>query len=432
MTSKVPLRRFSAVAVTAALAATVFLVAAAAAPAARCGNGKSSCGTSSPPTAMTSPSISGSPTVGSALSASPGSWSPTYATYAYQWQYCSTDMTSCANITSATSKSYTPDQWDAGGRDRVKVTATDAAGSTVAYSEPTAVITAPATPPAAGASWMGGFDTGDISQWAHPGINSNLGDHLKTSADFAAVSNPLRQGTFSGRFTVHQGDCPFNCPAQERTEVYIDPATTQGIEGRDEWYAWSSYFPNTDATLGNTSNPGLGTTAPFPNSQNMFTQWHGLYPYEANVGLMVNKIPNSSPGYTIQFFANGGSTSSGESGSVHLPIPAGFTGYSGGGLNYIDLASMSTRWNRWLDFRVHIIWSTSSSIGLVEVKMNDGSGWTTVLPASHTATLYSYSGGNQAFMKQGWYRMNNSGSAATSTVYHDGTRVGPTEASVTY
>src|SRR5947209_5350667 len=107
-------------------------------------------------------------------------------------------------------------------------------------------------------SWVGGFESGDLSQWAHPGINSSVGDEV-LQGDFAAVTSPVRDGAYAGRFTVHAGDCLFKRPSQERAEVYLDPQTTRGLEGMDEWYAWSSFFPNTDSALGNyTTNTSLG------------------------------------------------------------------------------------------------------------------------------------------------------------------------------
>jgi chitodextrinase len=106
------------------------------------------------PTNTSAPTISGSALVGSTLTASAGSWSGNPTQYAYQWQSCSADMTSCSNIAGSTAATYTPVTGDVGGRDRVKVTATNASGSTVAYSQPTSVVQA-----AAATGWTFGRQT---------------------------------------------------------------------------------------------------------------------------------------------------------------------------------------------------------------------------------------------------------------------------------
>jgi chitodextrinase len=379
------------------------------------------------------PTVSGSALVGSALKASTGSWSGNPTDYSYQWRRCDSSGNGCGDITGASTSSYTPGSSDQGDTVRVTVTASNGGGAGTATSAQTLPVAGDSGGSSDTPSWVGDYDTGGLGQWLHPGINSNLWDNFKTQSDFTAVTSPLRQGTYAGKFVVHPGDCPFNCPSQERSEAYLDPATTGGLEGHEEWYAWSSYFPNTDPTIGDaTTDTSLGSTNPFPNAENIFTQWHGLYPYEANVGLGVNKIPNSSS-YHVQLFVNGGdSNNPSEAGSIHLPIPSGMTGYVAPDNTYINLLDMTHEWNKWLDFRVHVYWSVDPSKGFIEVEINDGSGWQTALPLSHTATLYNYSGGNEAFMKQGWYRMNAKGSTAVSTVYDDGTRIGPTEASVSY
>ena len=101
-----------------------------------------------PPPANTAlPTISGTATQGQTLTATNGTWTGSPTSYAYQWQDCNTSGASCANITGATSSSYTLPASDVGHTIRVVVTATNAGGSTPATSPQTATVTAPAPPP---------------------------------------------------------------------------------------------------------------------------------------------------------------------------------------------------------------------------------------------------------------------------------------------
>jgi hypothetical protein len=92
------------------------------------------------------PTISGTPKVGQALTASPGTWSGSPTSFAYQWQDCNLDVALCTNISGATGQTYGVRLTDLGFRIRVVVTAKNAKGSATAASTPTAVVT-PTTPP---------------------------------------------------------------------------------------------------------------------------------------------------------------------------------------------------------------------------------------------------------------------------------------------
>jgi hypothetical protein len=95
------------------------------------------------------PTISGTPKVGQALSASPGSWSGSPTSFAYQWQDCNVDAVVCTNISGATGQTYGVRLSDLGFRIRVVVTAKNAKGSATAAAAPTAVVT-PTTRPTNG------------------------------------------------------------------------------------------------------------------------------------------------------------------------------------------------------------------------------------------------------------------------------------------
>lgn len=88
------------------------------------------------------PAISGTAIDKHQLSASNGKWSGSRPIiYAYQWERCDAEGSSCAGIESATHQTYTAQTPDIGGTLRVEITATNASGSVKATSAPTALIT---------------------------------------------------------------------------------------------------------------------------------------------------------------------------------------------------------------------------------------------------------------------------------------------------
>jgi len=94
------------------------------------------------------PTISGTPTVGSTLTANPGTWTGTSITFAYQWQRCDASGANCNHIRNAASTTYVIANEDIGHTIRVSVTATDATGPNTVTSAQTAVVTtAPAPAP---------------------------------------------------------------------------------------------------------------------------------------------------------------------------------------------------------------------------------------------------------------------------------------------
>jgi hypothetical protein len=96
---------------------------------------------SAPPSNTAAPAISGTPMQGDTLTASTGTWTNSPTSYAYQWQDC--DDSSCGNISGATSNSYTLQSSDVGDTVDVVVTASNAAGTASADSQPTSTVTPP-------------------------------------------------------------------------------------------------------------------------------------------------------------------------------------------------------------------------------------------------------------------------------------------------
>jgi Ig domain of plant-specific actin-binding protein len=99
------------------------------------------------------PRIVGTPVVGHTLTATNGSWSgSTPMTFSYQWRRCpksggASDASDCGVIPNATRSAYVVRAADVGFRLRVRVRATNADGSAVETSNPTAVVTPGAAKP---------------------------------------------------------------------------------------------------------------------------------------------------------------------------------------------------------------------------------------------------------------------------------------------
>jgi len=91
------------------------------------------------PKVVTRPTITGTPAVGSTLTAGNGTWAGA-TSFAYQWQQCDTSGNNCTAIAGATGKTYGVRSSDVGHELRVRVTATNKNGSTNAFSPFTAVV----------------------------------------------------------------------------------------------------------------------------------------------------------------------------------------------------------------------------------------------------------------------------------------------------
>src|SRR5207249_1235778 len=100
-----------------------------------------STGTATPPANTSPPTISGTATQGSTLTANPGTWSGTTPiTYIYQWRRCDGAGATCADVAGATATTYLLGSPDVGSTMRLVVTAGNSAGSGVATSSATTVV----------------------------------------------------------------------------------------------------------------------------------------------------------------------------------------------------------------------------------------------------------------------------------------------------
>ena len=94
-----------------------------------------------PPASDGGPTISGTARDGETLTADPGSWSGTEPiVHAYQWQRCNAEGEACADIAGTSERSYALRAADVGSTVRVKLTATNAVGSSTTYSGPSGAV----------------------------------------------------------------------------------------------------------------------------------------------------------------------------------------------------------------------------------------------------------------------------------------------------
>lgn len=95
------------------------------------------------------PELTGTLQQGQTLTLNPGTWSGTAPiTYSYEWQRCNGEGINCSDFATNTTSTYTLGSADVGNRLQVRVTAKNAAGSAVKYSNQTAVIGVSGTAPA--------------------------------------------------------------------------------------------------------------------------------------------------------------------------------------------------------------------------------------------------------------------------------------------
>ncbi len=141
-----------------------------------------------------SPSISGTDVQGDTLTATPGTWTGSPASYTYQWQDCSNG--SCANINGATLRGYQLQSSDVGDTVDVVVTATGSYGSTSATSAETSTIQAGGVGKVATLTFVHPVDssTGDFPSLY--GSCVTYDDSLHVTFELTSSCNPEGSGNF--------------------------------------------------------------------------------------------------------------------------------------------------------------------------------------------------------------------------------------------
>jgi hypothetical protein len=204
------------------------------------------------------------------------------------------------------------------------------------------------TPASATVLWRGDFETGDKSQWE--GAQAASPDRLRI------VETPVRQGKYALRVEVRNGDF---VSSGNRAELV---RTVRDKEGDERFYAWSTMWP--------MDYPSVATWQ-------LFTQWHH---------------DGSSGSPPFEMFVNGE--------EMNLRVMASTV-----------LWKAPLDRGKWHDFILHVKWSSSATIGFVEL-WYDGA---LVLPKKSAATMYA---GQDNYLKFGLYR--NATIMPTAVIFHDG------------
>jgi hypothetical protein len=199
----------------------------------------------------------------------------------------------------------------------------------------------------------------------------------KDASRVSLVPSPGRDGS-AIRLQVLPGDTEVagSSSQGDRADVYIPSATTDGQEGREQWWAWSTMFPEDAYHL----TPGT--------AWNLFLDFHQTGDTgQPNLSLLVNdhfKVP------MLEMTVYGGKPNAGGKGFLFSPL-----------------------WqNMWLDFVLHVTWSSNPQVGFVELFM-DGR---LAVPKTRMATLYD---GQGVYLKLANYR---AASSEASTILHAGVR----------
>ncbi len=164
---------------------------------------------SSPPVNKALPSISGTASQGSQLTASNGTWTGTPApTFTYSWSDCDVNGANCSPISGTNSSTYTAQASDAGSTLEVTVTGTNTAGSASATSGPSAVVSSPPVaivpPGISGTASSGGQLTASPGTWTGtpaPTYTYSWSDCDVNGANCSPISNAN-----SSSYTVQSTD----------------------------------------------------------------------------------------------------------------------------------------------------------------------------------------------------------------------------------
>jgi hypothetical protein len=86
------------------------------------------------------PTITGTPKLGTTLTADRGRWAGGPSSYTYQWNHCDASGANCTPLAGATGQTYVPGTADAGTTINVTVTARNTVSTTAISSRPTAAV----------------------------------------------------------------------------------------------------------------------------------------------------------------------------------------------------------------------------------------------------------------------------------------------------
>ena len=205
------------------------------------------------PSNTAAPSIAGTAEAGKPVTAQPGSWAGTTPiAYAFEWQRCDGAGNACQTISGANTATYTLTAQDADLTVRVRVTATNATGSTPATSAARAVQAQGCTTtflPASGswataANWSGG---------AVPTASDHVCIPVGRSAQAAADAGTIASLRGDGELRLYAGLALSSTERPSRIgKLLLDGASTLSGAG--------DLTISTSLTWGNATMSGTGRT----------------------------------------------------------------------------------------------------------------------------------------------------------------------------
>ncbi|GAC1539970.1 MAG: hypothetical protein NVS2B7_11950 [Herpetosiphon sp.] len=219
--------------------------------------------------------------------------------------------------------------------------------------------------------WSGHWDASDKSQWA-----INAGGSAGNS-DVVVVQSPTDQRKLVGKLTVNPSPGHMN----PRAEISATQENTGGYADQEWFYSWSAYFP---------SDPDKTTGW---GEWNLFTQWMDLR-HKCSPPLQLDVHSGNPDFISLENIITRQHGVCSE--QVH-------TAYVLGPLIY----------DHWIDFTVHIKWSTDPSVGYTEAWVDNR----LALPKTYMQTMDP--GTTGVYMEQDMYRPNPPGA---SIVYLSNTR----------
>lgn len=196
------------------------------------------------PARVADPVVSGTPRVGSTLTATQGRWSNNPTSFAFQWVRCPTSGgnplgTDCAAIGGATTQAYQLVAADQGRRLRVRVTATNAAGSGTSASNATGVVqpAAPVPSPTGCPAGTGSIQPNEIRPPARLTIDRQAIVPSVVTGQTRAVTVRFRVSACGGRpvqgMLVYVTAVPYS-------QFTVPPEATTGVDG------WAQLTMNRD------------------------------------------------------------------------------------------------------------------------------------------------------------------------------------------
>jgi hypothetical protein len=320
-----------------------------------------------------------------------------------QWQRCDSSGGACSAISGASASSYSPVSADATHTLRVVVTASNAYGSAVASSNPTAVVTQASAPPApsGNVTWAANLESGTFSEF--DSIQQAVTGRASVVGSATGLGGPAaaRSGSDFFQCRVASGD---NVYGGERCEALHGNIGAQN--GADQYYGWSIAMP--------ANMPANGLTGQFHSNSGLAAEGQANIQFAIDYGQLGWVGSSSNPHWIIG--ANGCTGSNGQ--YANLPCSKAW-----------DLGPLST-WKGvgWVDVVMHIVWSDAAN-GTLELWMKKAGSSTYTKYVSAVGNVANLYQGYSAYLKLGLNRTQSSG-LPDAYVWYDNVRSGTTFAAV--